>query len=167
VSKQDTKFQNTFAMVLGLLVAIAIALFALARVVGQSTQMEQLKQEKLQHEAVQNRTAPFAAGQDNSALKVEESSGPAPAAAALPTSGEQLFNMACTACHGAGIGGAPKMGDKAAWGPRIAQGKDTLYKHALQGLQGNTGIMPPKGGRVDLPDDVIKMGVDYMVEHSQ
>jgi cytochrome c5 len=59
------------------------------------------------------------------------------------------------------------MGDKAAWGPRIAQGKDTLYKHALQGLQGKTGIMPPKGGRVDLPDDVIKMGVDYMVEHSQ
>ena len=119
MNKQDTKFQNKFAVVLGILVTIAIGLFALARVVGSSTQIEQLKQEKLQHEAVEERTAPFAqvavAGQDNSALKIEESAGPAPAAPALPTSGEQLFNMACTACHGAGIGGAPRMGDNAAW----------------------------------------------------
>ena len=46
----------------------------------------------------------------------------------------------------AGIAGAPKVGDKAAWGPRIAQGKETLYNHAIQGFTGKTGVMPAKGG---------------------
>jgi cytochrome c5 len=56
------------------------------------------------------------------------------------------------------VNGAPKIGDKAAWGPRIAQGKDTLYKDAIQGK----GSMPPKGGTT-WPDATIKMTVDYMV----
>jgi cytochrome c len=42
-----------------------------------------------------------------------------------------------------------------------------LHKHAIEGFQGQTGLMPPKGGRVDLPDDLVKQGVDYMVEHSR
>ena len=63
--------------------------------------------------------------------------------------------------------GAPKAGDKAAWGPRIAEGKATLYQHALNGYTGKTGIMPAKGGRTDLPDDLIKQGVDYMVSLAQ
>jgi cytochrome c5 len=74
-----------------------------------------------------------------------------------------VFDAACTACHGAGIAGAPKAGDKGAWGPRIAQGKDTLYKHAIQGFTGKAGIMPAKGGRADLDDELIKAGVDYML----
>ena len=55
--------------------------------------------------------------------------------------------MACMACHGAGVAGAPKIGDAAAWGPRIAKGADTLHKHAIEGFQGQAGFMPPKGGR--------------------
>ena len=57
------------------------------------------------------------------------------AAAALPADGTAAYETACSACHGAGIAGAPKVGDKAAWGPRIAQGKETLYNHAIAGLQ--------------------------------
>ena len=48
--------------------------------------------------------------------------------------------------------------------PRIAQGKDTLYKHAIEGFNGKTGVMPAKGGRADWPDDLIKQAVDHMVE---
>ena len=106
------------------------------------------------------------AGQDNSALKIE-SVGPPTAAAALPADGTAAYETACAACHGAGIAGAPKVGDKGAWGPRIAQGKDTLYNHAIHGFNGKTGVMPAKGGRADWPDDLIKQAVDHIVELNQ
>jgi cytochrome c5 len=61
-----------------------------------------------------------------------------------------------------GIGGAPKVGDKAGWEPRIAKGKNVLYEHALQGFKGATGICPQKGGRWDVPDAVVQQAVDYM-----
>ncbi len=77
--------------------------------------------------------------------------------------GKKVYDGACFACHAAGVAGAPKLGDKAAWGPRIAQGNDTLYTHAIKGFQGKAGMMPPKGGNMSLPDDDVKAGVDYMV----
>nr|WP_313061345.1 c-type cytochrome [Moraxella sp. CTOTU49097] len=86
-------------------------------------------------------------------------------AAATPVSadaGEKLFGSVCTTCHTAGLMGAPKFGDKAAWAPRIAQGKDTLYKHAIGGYQGKAGVMPAKGGS-QASDDEVKAAVDYMV----
>jgi cytochrome c len=89
---------------------------------------------------------------------------PAPAAAKL--TGEQVYNAACFACHGTGAGGAPKMGDAAAWKARVAQGKATLNKHAVEGFQGSAGYMPPKGGRVDLSDDEIIAAVDFIVGKS-
>jgi cytochrome c5 len=94
----------------------------------------------------------------------------APAAAGAPAAatadagkGKALFDATCVACHGAGIAGAPKAGDKAAWGPRIAQGKDTLYKHALGGFTGKAGMMPAKGGNAGAADADVKAAVDYMV----
>lgn len=85
-----------------------------------------------------------------------------PAVAGNSEAGKALFNTACTACHTAGIAGAPKIGDKAAWAPRIAQGNNTLYEHAIKGFQGKTGMMPPKGGST-APDAEVKAAVDYMV----
>jgi cytochrome c5 len=171
VSKQDTHFFNMFSLVLGLLVGIAILLFAFAKVVGANTQAEHVKTDPRQAAAVDSRSAPFArvavAGQDNSALAiVEETTGSGPGLP-VPTNAEELYTQACSACHAQGIGGAPKMGDAANWAPRIAQGKDTLYKHAIEGYTGKAGLMPPKGGRVDLSDDLIRQGVDYMVEKSR
>jgi cytochrome c5 len=75
-----------------------------------------------------------------------------------------LFTQTCDACHAQGIAGAPKTGDAAAWAPRIAQGKPVLYKHALEGFQGKTGVMPPKGGRPDVPDDLVRQAVDHLIE---
>lgn len=174
MSKQDTHFFNTFSVVIGLLIAIAIAIFALARMVGIETQDKQVLAEADYLKNVEQRVAPFAqeavAGQDNTALAIKPEGGAAAAtagAAELPKTGKELFQQTCSACHGAGIAGAPKAGDKAAWGPRIAEGKPTLYQHALNGYNGKTGAMPAKGGRTDLPDALIKQGVDYMVSLAQ
>lgn len=170
-TQQDTQFFNRFSVVIGTLVTIAILLIALARWIASGTQLAQLKDEPMQRQEVDERIQPYArvavSGQDNSSLKIAESTAAAPAAAAVPKNGEELFASTCSACHGAGIGGAPKFGDKTAWAPRIAQGKAMLYKHALEGFTGKSGMMPQKGGRTDLPDDLVKQAVDHMVAGSQ
>jgi cytochrome c5 len=167
MSKQDSHFFNVFSVVIGLLVAFTLFVFFLARGVGASQQLPHTATDPLNLAAVGERVAApvrvAVAGQDNSALKIEAPAGAgAGPALAVPKDGKGVFDAACTACHGAGIAGAPKAGDKGAWGPRVAQGKDTLYKHAIEGFTGKAGIMPAKGGRADLSDDLIKQGVDYM-----
>jgi cytochrome c5 len=88
-----------------------------------------------------------------------------PEAVAAPLTGPQVYNAVCIACHAApGVGGAPVLGDGDAWAARIAQGTDTLIDHALHGFSGSTGVMPMKGGRVDLSDEEIIGAVEYMVE---
>jgi len=84
---------------------------------------------------------------------------------AAPPTGPHVYNAVCIACHAApGIGGAPALGDVDAWAARIAQGMETLIDHALRGFSGSTGVMPRKGGRVDLSDEEIIGAVEYMVE---
>jgi len=77
--------------------------------------------------------------------------------------GQQVYQVACFACHGTGAAGAPKLGDAAAWAPRIAQGSEMLLKSALSGK----GAMPPKGGRVDISDMDITAAVAYLIKESQ
>ena len=88
-----------------------------------------------------------------------------PLAASSPVltadAGKALYASTCIACHGAGIAGAPKLGDKAAWASRISQGNEVLYTHAIKGFQGKAGVMPPKGGSSE-SDDAVKAAVDYM-----
>ena len=90
-----------------------------------------------------------------------EAAAPAPAAAAT---GEvpALYKKSCAMCHGTGAGGAPKVGDKDAWAPRIATGMDELMKVAINGRGG----MPARGG-TKASDDELKTVVEYMVAHSQ
>lgn len=167
-AEHDRKFFDTFMLVLGILIGIAILLYVLARIVASGTQEQHVITDPRNQNVVAERIAPVAkvavAGQDNSALAPVQQAAAAPAA---ELGGEEVFNMACMACHGAGVAGAPKYGDKAAWGPRIAKGADTLHKHALEGFQGTAGFMPPKGGRVDLADKSILNAVDYMVAGSK
>jgi cytochrome c5 len=172
VSKQDSKFVTNFSLIIGLLVAVALILLTLARAVAGRTEVVEVFQDSTYVETVKAATQPFAreavAGQDNSALAIKAPAGAGPAIAmAVPKNGEDLFKAVCTSCHGAGIAGAPKAGDKSAWSSRIAEGKPTLYQHALNGYNGKSGVMPAKGGRTDLPDELIKQGVDYMVSLAQ
>ena len=93
----------------------------------------------------------------------------APAAAAAPADnpqGEKTFKGTCALCHQTGAGGAPVVANKADWAPRIAQGKETLYTHAIKGFTGQKGAMPPKGANASLSDDDVKAAVDYMVGKS-
>ena len=77
--------------------------------------------------------------------------------------GKKTYDAACALCHAAGVAGAPKTADKAAWKPRIAQGKDVLYGSAIKGKN----LMPPKGGAASLPDADIKAAVDYLLSQAK
>ena len=88
---------------------------------------------------------------------------PVAGAATGPRTGEQVYNAVCTACHGTGAAGAPKLGDKGAWGARIAQGEATLVKHALEGIR----AMPAKGGCAACSDEEIGNAVKYMAAKSK
>ena len=164
----DKHFYDSFMLVLGGLIGVAIVLIFLAQVLAKPQNEAMQKDERLQL-AISERLAPVGkvavSGQDNSALAPAQPAKPAAAAADLP--GDQVYNSACVACHGQGLAGAPKMGDKAAWAPRIAQGMPTLYKHAIDGFQGKAGLMPAKGARADLSDKSVSASVDYMVGASK
>ncbi len=90
-------------------------------------------------------------------------SAAAPVVAAGPRSGEDVYSTSCFACHGTGAAGAPKLGDAAAWAPRVAQGMDTLLSNAINGIK----AMPPRGTCASCSDDEIKAAVEHMVNNSK
>ncbi|WP_291992558.1 c-type cytochrome [Candidatus Accumulibacter sp. ACC003] len=94
--------------------------------------------------------------------KIEYEKAPA-AADGQPRDGATVYQSVCMACHGTGVAGAPKAGDKAAWAPRIATGTDALVASATNGK----GAMPPKGGNASLTDDEIKAAVAHLVGLAQ
>ena len=152
----------------GILAGFFAGMVLLASFVVSGAAPEPNKDDADYQQGVAGRIAPPArvaiAGKDNSALKTGDAapvlSSPAASAAVLP--GEQVYSTTCIACHGAGVAGAPKFGDKEAWAPRLGQGLAVLHKHALEGFQGKAGVMPAKGGRTDLADQSILNAVDYM-----
>jgi cytochrome c5 len=93
--------------------------------------------------------------------KFELAKAEAPAASG-PKDGVTVFNTICGACHNTGAAGAPKIDDKAAWAPRLATGKEALYKSAI----GGKNAMPPKGGS-NLSDAEIKGAVDYIMSKAK
>jgi cytochrome c5 len=177
MAKPDRHFMNVFSAVLGVLVAIALVLIGISRLVDSGPKGARDTEDPLMQASAEERIKPFAevavAGEDNSKKEIQKTAVavaalPAAApAAGQPMDGKTVFQTACFACHGNGIAGAPKVGDKSAWAPRIAQGVPTLEKHALGGFQGSTGVMPAKGGRTDLPDDAIRAAVEYMVSQGR
>jgi cytochrome c5 len=97
------------------------------------------------------------------AQKPQAVAAAAPGAAAGAANGKQVFDSTCTACHSTGVAGAPKLGDKAAWAPRIKQGMDTLLQSALKGK----GAMPPKGGNASLSDADLRAAIEFMVSQAK
>jgi len=148
----DAKFGKVFAGTLAGMVALTIFLIILAHIVGGGVADSDVKI-KAKDEVTLARTAPAGSVVVG---EVAEQTAAAPSSETL--SGEQVYQSACAVCHAAGIAGAPKLGDAAAWEPRIAQGDDTMYEHAIKGLN----AMPAKGGNMSLSDDAVKAAVDYM-----
>ena len=154
-----TPKQLIVVCVLALVIPVAIALLG-AQLLSGSKHIDGSEPKRL----VEQRIRPV-----GELMKFDGAQPPAAPAAAVVAvaskarSGEEVYNGACVACHGAGIAGAPKTGDKALWAPRIAQGANVLYEHAIKGFK----AMPAKGGQVALSDDEVKAGVDYQIAKSK
>jgi cytochrome c5 len=162
--QQDRQFFRNFTLTL-----IALTIFGIfASIAGR--QIAKLVPQDSGAEVVAGRVAPVGRvyTEDNPPPKVVNEAPPAVATAGSATGdvGKQTYDTVCMACHGAGVAGAPKLGDKAAWEPRLAQGMDVLHKHAIEGFQGGAGVMPARGGKTDLSDDAVKAAVDYILAES-
>jgi cytochrome c5 len=94
-----------------------------------------------------------------SGVRIGEEAAPA----AASSDGSKVYQSVCVACHGSGVLGAPKLGDKAAWKARLAQGLSTLHEHAIKGIR----AMPPKGANPSLSDGDVSAAVDYMISQSK
>jgi cytochrome c5 len=153
VSQHDKTLATTFIGVLGVLVVIAFAFYFIAHLVvkndgldGENAQATQVTDENIKPVG---------------AVTVADQSG-ASAVAAGPRSGADIYNGMCMACHSTGAAGAPKVGDKAAWDPRFAQGMDTLLANAVNGIR----AMPPKGTCADCSDGELKGAIAYMLNET-
>ncbi len=155
------------ALIVGIYLLVQLAMHAYA---GRSMKGDP----SMSEEAVKSRVAPVAqvvidpnaptaaaapAAPQAAAASVAAPPRAAPAKAGGAGAGKATYESVCHVCHGAGVAGAPKFGDKAAWAPRIKQGLDALHASALKGK----GAMPPKGGNPSLSDADVKAAVDYMV----
>lgn len=136
---------NFMPLIVGTVILVAIAIALAYFVVGTRAKPED-------PERVNARIKPVAS--------VEVAAGGGAAAGAR--TGAQLFESACTACHSTGAAGAPKVGDKAAWAPRIAQGLKGLVASATKGKN----AMPPKGGVADATDAELARAIAYMANKS-
>ncbi len=158
MSKVNTHFGTSIgtAIVVGVLVVVINSLVG-SGLKGESTA-------DMSAEAVAERIKPV--GQLNTGAPIVPEvavADAAPVAAGAARSGKEVYDSACFACHGTGAAGAPKIGDAAAWGPRIEKGIDGLLSSAINGLN----AMPPRGTCGNCSDDELKAAVEYMVENSK
>jgi len=162
LSDHDKAFATVFVAVLGALAVLAIILYFIAGAL--TKEMSTYKSEGVILENIKPVGEVNIAGETAAEEPVAAVPPPAePAAAPVAASGQEIYQSKCFACHGTGVAGAPKLGDAAAWAPRIAQGMDTLLAHATSGLK----AMPPKGLCMSCSDDDLKHAIEYMVGQSQ
>jgi cytochrome c5 len=169
VSSNDKQFATVFVAVLGILGVLAIILYFIAGYLTEdmaSYKPEEVILENIKPVGQVNVAGESAAadtGTDSAALADATAPAGDTAAATEPLAADQIYQTKCLACHGTGAAGAPKLGDAAAWAPRIAQGMDTLLTHATNGLN----AMPPKGLCMECSADDLKAVIEYMVQNSQ
>jgi cytochrome c5 len=169
LTPSDRTFMKHFALMIGGLAAFAVLLIIVATIVWTTLPSESNKAEVQQADA---RIAPVAAvyaGNTGRAAMEAAKAAAAKAAAAQvayggTTDGKDIFGHLCTTCHSTGAAGAPKITDKAAWAPRVAEGLATLIKHAEDGYTGPDGNhMPARGGNPALTDAQVEATVKWMV----
>ena len=164
----DLEFLKRFSFVIAILAVITIGLIIFAsylqHVIPKEVSPTATKR-------IEERIAPIGAvyaGATGASAQAAASAAAAAAAAASGAyggtlDGKTIFDSLCTACHTTGVGKAPTL-DHSHWDQRLAQGKDTLYKHAIEGYTGpDGGIMPPKGGNAGLSEEQIHATVDWML----
>ena len=164
----DLDFLKRFSLVIGFLVVVTIGLILFSGYIHRLIPAEVSPMAQQQEQA---RIAPVGAvyaGATGAAAQAAANAASQAAAASQVAyggtmDGSVVFNNLCTGCHTSGAGGAPTL-DPSHWTARIAQGKDVLYKHAIDGYTGpDGGVMPAKGGNPALTDDQVKATVDWML----
>ncbi|HYG07586.1 MAG TPA: c-type cytochrome [Stenotrophomonas sp.] len=164
----DLEFLKKFSMVIGLLVLITLGLIVFAAYLQKAIPDEvSPTAAKRTEQRIAPAGAVYAGSTGAAAQAAAHAAAMAKAASQVAyggtTDGKVIFDNLCTACHTNGVGNAPTL-DHAHWDKRLAQGKDTLYKHAIEGYTGpDGGIMPPKGGNPSLTEEQVKATVDWMV----
>jgi cytochrome c5 len=155
---QDKQFFTTFFVIMAGLAVLAIILVITAT--SLTSEVSEYKPEAVLIENIKPVGQVYVAGESEPApVAMAADAG----AAAEPKSGEEIYNGSCMACHGTGAAGAPKVGDAAAWAPRIAKGMDSLLANATSGLN----AMPPKGLCMTCSDADLQAAIEYMVSQSQ
>jgi cytochrome c5 len=144
VNKTDLVFLKHFAMVIGGLMLLTVVLIAGARWIYSG---------HLPEPSAISAAAKAAAAAAAQAQVAYEGT----------LDGGVIYGKLCSACHNSGAGGSPQL-TKTLWSPRVAQGMDTLVKHAIEGYQGQAGIMPARGGNPSLSDEQVKATVQWMVD---
>ena len=171
--EKDQAFFKNFSIVVVILAMLMIVFVVTANVVGNTVPHGNPDAKAAQ---VSERTAPVGDVRlEGESIADESDTGndtgkqEVAAAADEPKSGQAVYDSVCMSCHSGAIAAAPTTGDKAAWAPRIEKGIETLYKHAINGFQGEGSAMamPARGGVSSLSDKEVKVAVDYMVEQSQ
>lgn len=163
----DLDFLKRFSMVIAFLMAVTLALILFAMYLHYGQPREQSDAQVKQTTA---RIVPvgdvYAGASGEAARAAAEAAARAAAASQVAYGGTLdggvIYNNLCAGCHKSGVGGAPMM-DAAGMGARASKGKDLLYKHAIEGFQGDAGVMPARGGNPALNDDQVKAAVDYML----
>jgi cytochrome c5 len=156
VNLEDKQFMMQFMIVLGVLMAFTVVIFFLARFLMHTNKVDY---RPLAESEIEERVQPVGEVSTGKVAKPAPKAAAADATGGAQASGQQTYAQVCAICHDTGTAGAPKVTDKAAWQPRIKQGKQTLYQHAINGL----GAMPPKGGQASLSDAQVEAAVDYIV----
>lgn len=157
----DKNFAATFVAIMGGLTVLAIMLFFLAGMLTED--MATYKPDDVVLDNIKPVGEVRIAGEGSPAADVQATESSAPAVPAQAASPKQVYQTSCFSCHGTGAAGAPKMGDAAAWAPRIARGMDALLSTAISGV----GAMPPRGLCMSCSDDELKAVIEYMVNQSK
>jgi cytochrome c5 len=168
ITSTDSVFLRHFSMVIGFLVLVMFALIVLAVYLYSHHPPPANPSHALE---VQSRIEPvgsvYAGDTGRAALDTAKASAATAAAAQVAyggtLDGKTIFGNLCQTCHMNAAIGAPVISDKAAWAPRLAQGLDTLVKHAIEGYQGSKGVMPAKGGNPSLTNEQVKATVEWIV----
>ncbi|HNV08497.1 MAG: c-type cytochrome [Dokdonella sp.] len=168
VPQTDAVFLKHFAQLITFLVVVCILLILLgAYIYSRHPSPENPAQAKLVDQRLAPVGAVYAGATGQAAIEAAAAAAKAAAASAVAyggtLDGKVIFDSLCNACHVSGAGGSPTMSDKANWAPRVAQGLDTLVKHATEGFTGKSGMMPAKGGNPALSDEQVHATVEWMI----
>lgn len=169
LTPSDRTFMRHFAIMIAALGAVAVGLVIIGMLVHAAMpKQSDTAQIRESGERITPVGGDFAGSTGRAAMLAQQAAAAKAAAAQVAyggtTDGKTIYGQLCHSCHDAGVTGAPKLGNKGDWAPRIAEGIDTLVKHAIDGYTGPDGNhMPAKGGNPALTDAQVEATVKWMV----